>query len=141
MTNPTPAGRFPDERGKDNMKTVTKKFTCGSARSQSFSPVLEFPVTYNVYETTDELVAAKDELTLAQQVKVRNAERITRARQAAQNALLDSMGIEKQDINNNDQIRLREFFKVLMSSGLYDEDTAREMAATSLKTAWAEDTE
>ena len=121
------------------MKTITKKFTCGSARGQNFSPVLEFPVTFTLYETTDELVAAKDELTLAQQVKVRNAERITRARQAAQNALLDSMGIEKQDINNNAQIRLREFFKVLMSSGHYDEEGAREFAATSLKTAWADD--
>ena len=123
------------------MKEVTKKFTCGSARGQNFSPVLEFPVTFTLYEKPEELQAAKDELTLAQQVKVRNAERITRARQAAQNALLDSMGIEKQDINNNDQIRLREFFKVLMSSGLYDEDTAREMAATSLKTAWADEAE
>jgi len=123
------------------MKTITKKFTCGSARGQNFSPVLEFPVEFNLYENADELVAAKDELTLAQQVKVRNAERITRARQAAQNALLDSMGIEKQDINNNDQIRLREFYKILMSSKLYDEDTAREMAATSLNLKWEDDAE
>lgn len=121
------------------MITKTKKFTCGSARGQEFKPVLEFDVTFTQYATTDELVAAKDELTLAQQVKVRNAERITRARQAAQNALLDSMGIEKQDINNNAQIRLREFYRVLMSSGHYDEEGAREFAAASLKTAWAED--
>jgi hypothetical protein len=121
------------------MKTVTKPGTCGSARGQEFKPVLEFPFEVNLYTSTDELVAAKDELTLAQQMKVRNAERITRARQAAQNALLDSMGIEKQDINNNAQIRLREFFKVLMASGHYDEEGAREFAATSLKTAWAED--
>jgi hypothetical protein len=121
------------------MKTVTKPGTCGSARGQNFSPVLEFPFEVNLYTSTDELVAAKDELTLAQQLKVRNAERITRARQAAQNALLDSMGIEKQDINNNDQIRLRELFKVLMSSGIYSEDEARELAATSLRLKWAED--
>jgi hypothetical protein len=119
--------------------TKTKKFTCGSARGQEFKPVLEFPVEFTLYEKTEELVAANDQLTLAQQMKVRNAERITRARQAAQNALLDSMGIEKQDINNNAQIRLREFYRVLMSSGHYDEEGAREFAAASLKTAWAED--
>lgn len=123
------------------MKTVTKPGTCGSARGQNFSPVLEFPFEVTLYEKPEEVIAANDQLTPAQQMKVRNAERITRARQAAQNALLDSMGIEKQDINNNDQIRLRELFKVLMSSKLYDEDTAREMAATSLNLKWEDDAE
>jgi hypothetical protein len=123
------------------MKTVKKTGTCGSARGQNFSPVLEFPFEVNLYEKPQEVADAKDELTLAQMLKVRNAERITRARQAEQNRILDEMGIEKQDINNNDQIRLRELFKVLMSSGYYDEDTARETAASSLRLKWEDDAE
>jgi hypothetical protein len=120
------------------MKTETKSATFASARGQNFSPAVEFTFDVNLYETKDELIAAKDELTHDEQVKVRNAERITRARQAAQNAKLDEMGVEKQDINNNDQIRLREFFKILMSSKKYTEEQARALAATQLGVEWAE---
>jgi hypothetical protein len=118
------------------MKTETKSGTFASARGQNFNPAVEFTFDVNLYETKDELIAAKDELTADEQMKVRNAERITRARQAAQNALLDKMGIEKQDINNNDQIRLREFVKVLKSSGKYSDEQAKALAATTLGIEW-----
>jgi hypothetical protein len=120
------------------MKTETKTGSFASARGQNFSPAVEFPFTVNLYETVEELTAAKDELTLEEQVKIRNAERITRARQAAQNAKLDEMGVEKQDINNNEQIRLREFTRVLLSSKKYTEEQARELAASTLGIDWAE---
>jgi uncharacterized surface protein with fasciclin (FAS1) repeats len=112
------------------MKTESKSGSFASARGQNFSPAVEFPFTVNLYETTEELVAAKDELTLEDQLKVRNAERITRARQAAQNALLDKMGVEKQDINNNEAIRFREFLKVLKSAGFSDEDAKSQAVKT-----------
>lgn len=120
------------------MKTETKTATFASARGQNFSPAVEFPYTVNLYETVEEMIAAKDELTPDEQVKVRNAERVTRARQAAQNAKLDEMGVEKQDINNNDQIRLREFTKVLLSSKKYTDEQARALASTTLGIEWAE---
>ena len=119
------------------MQTETKKGTFSSARGQEFKPAVEFPFTVNLYETVEELTAAKDELTLDEQLKVRNAERITRARQAEQNRVLDKMGIEKQDINNNEQIRLREFVKLLKASGFSEED-ARAQAVKTLGIEFAE---
>ena len=119
------------------MKTEKKTGTFASARGQNFSPAVSFDFNVNLYETVEELTAAKDELTLDEQLKVRNAERITRARQAEQNAVLDKMGIEKQDINNNEQIRLREFVKVLMSGGKYNEEQAKALASTTLGIEWA----
>ena len=119
------------------MKTETKTATFASARGQEFKPAVSFDFTVNLYETVEELQAAKDELTADEQLKVRNDQRIIRARQAAQNAKLDEMGVEKQDINNNDQLRLREFYRVLMSSKKYDEATARQMASTTLGIDWA----
>lgn len=119
------------------MKKETMKGNFGSARGQKFNPPVEFTFEVDVIETDEELVSLKRELSLSEQRKYRNAEEVTRARQAAQNAKLDEMGIEKQDINNNDQIRLREFYRVLMSSKKYDEETARQMASATLGVEWA----
>lgn len=98
------------------MKKETKPGTCGSARGVTFNPPLEFTFEVNLFEKVEEFREKGKPLTDAEQMKYRNAEEVTRARQAAQNALLDSMGIEKQDANNNDQIRLRQFVNNLMTS-------------------------
>ena len=98
------------------MKIEKKTGSFSSARGQSFSPAVEFPYEVRVIENVEELQTLKLELTLAEQVKVRNAQEVTRARQAGQDAKLDEMGIEKQDANNNDQIRLRQFVNNLMTS-------------------------
>ena len=119
------------------MKTETREATCASARGQNFNPPLKFKFNVNLFETEAELQSAKQELTLAEQVKVRNAEAVTRERQAEQNRLLDSMGIEKQDINNNEQIRLREFVKLLKANG-FSEDDARKQAVKTLGIEFAE---
>ena len=58
---------------------------------------------------------------------------------AEQNKLLDSMGIEKQTINNNDLLRLKTMFEVLMSAKIYTPEQARELAATHLNLTWPED--
>ena len=118
------------------MKVETKTGNFASARGQKFNPPVEFTFEVRVIENAEELHALKLELSDDEQITVRNAEEVTRKRQAAQNAKLDAMGIEKQDINNNDQIRLRELFKVLMSSKRYTEEEARAMAATSLGVDW-----
>lgn len=120
------------------MKTETKTASFGSARGQTFNPAVSFTYEFVSYENADELVAAKDELSLAEQVKIRNSQRDIRARQAAQNAKLDEMGIEKQDATNNEQIRLRDMFKTLMTSKKYTEEQAREVASNVLGIAWDE---
>ena len=118
------------------MKTEKKTGSFSSARGQSFSPAVTFEYEFVSYESADELVAAKDELSLAEQVKIRNSQRDIRARQAAQNAKLDEMGVEKQDATNNEQIRLRDMFRTLMTSKKYTEEQAREVAANILGIAW-----
>lgn len=98
------------------MKTETMTGSFSSARGQTFSPKVEFPFTVELFESDAEFEAKGKLLTIAEQRKVRNDQEITRQRQAAQNAKLDEMGIEKQDANNNEQIRLREFVKNLLTS-------------------------
>lgn len=124
------------------MKTETRTGTCGSARGVTFSPVLEFTFDVNLFENVEEFKTKGKPLSDAEQMKYRNAEEITRSRQAAQNALLDSMGIEKQDINNNDQIRLRDMVKNLMSSPKWQalgREAAIERAEETLEVKWEGD--
>lgn len=101
------------------MKTETKTGNFSSARGQTFDPPVEFTFTVNLFENVAEFEQKGKLLSVQEQMKYRNAEEVTRARQAAQNAKLDEMGIEKQDINNNDQLRLKDLVKNLMSSPKY----------------------
>lgn len=119
-----------------------KEIKGSSVAQTAYGKKLDTPITYdyiyNAYENGDELVAAKDELTIDEQVKFRNNERLSNARQKSLQAALDAAGIVKPTIENDDQLRLRDMFKVLMSSKRYDEATARELAATTLGLSWAE---
>lgn len=88
------------------------------------------------YQTNDELVAAKDEMTLDEQRKSRNADRVNNARTKALTVQLDKLGIIKPDIKNDDQLRLKKMVEVIMSSGRFDEATARQVAANTLGLEW-----
>jgi hypothetical protein len=109
----------------------------------AYGRTLDEPITY-AYKWTEypdpaTLAEHKDELTLEEQVKVRNVERQGKARQAALTAALDAAGIKKPTIETDEQLRLREMFKVLMSTKLYTEEKARELASQNLGgVAWAE---
>lgn len=121
------------------MKTETKTGNFSSARGQTFSPAVEFTFDVALFENVEEFKAKGKPLTDAEQMKYRNAEEVTRCRQAAQNAKLDEMGIEKQDINNNDQIRLRDMVRNLMSSPKYKElgrEAAIAKAESVLEITW-----
>lgn len=113
-----------------------------SVATTAYGKKLDAPISYDykwsTYANFDELVAGKDELTPDEQVKVRNTERQNNARQKALQAALDAAGIAKPTLENDDQLRLREFFKVLMSSKKYTEEQARALAATTLSLEWAE---
>jgi hypothetical protein len=69
----------------------------------------------------------------------KNARRAAKARQAAMVLALKNAGYEKPDINNSDQLRLKEMFKVLMSSKKYTVEAARAKAAENLDLVWADD--
>jgi hypothetical protein len=120
------------------METKNGKSTANTAYGKSLPEAIEYTFEYNVYESNDELVAAKDELTLDEQRKVRNTERLNNARAKALQAALDKAGIVRPDIKTDEQLRLREMLKVLMSSGRFDEATAKGVAASTLGLTWAE---
>lgn len=114
------------------MITKNGSSTANTAYGKKLDTGIEYDFSYAAYESTDELVAAKDELTLEDQLKVRNTERLNNARAKALQAALDAAGIVRPDIKNDEQLRLREMLKVLMSSGRFDEATAKGVAETTL---------
>jgi hypothetical protein len=120
--------------------TVVNK-TATSTAVTAYGKKLDAPINYeyqwSTYADFAELSTAKDELTADEQVKVRNTERQNNARQKALQVALDAAGIVKPTIENDDQLRLRETFKNLMSSKKYTEDEARALAATVLGLEWA----
>lgn len=108
------------------------KTTTASGRGQKFDTPIPFEWTWKEYENFAELDKAGDKLSEEEQVKVRNTQRANNARSKALTAALDAAGIEKQTAENNDQIRLRDMFKVLMTSKKYTEEAAWELAENTL---------
>ena len=119
------------------MKSNTSKATAKTAFGKAIEP-FTYEYTFDSYENHDEVVAAKDELTAAEVVKVRNTERQNNARQAALTPQLTARNIFKPTLENDEQHRLKEMLKVLMSSKKYSEDEARALAATTLGLEWAD---
>lgn len=120
------------------METKHGKSQAATAYGEKLTTPIDYDYQWTAYQTTEELVAAKDELTLDEQLKIRNTERQNNARQKALQVALDKAGIIKPTIENNDQLRLKDMFKVLMSSKRYSEDEARKLASTTLGIDWAE---
>ena len=120
------------------MKEVKGSSVAQTAYGKKLDTPITYDFTYNAYESGEELVNAKDELTLDEQVKVRNTERLSTARQKALQKALDDAGIVRPTIENDDQLRLKNMLAVLMSSKKFDEATARQIAADTLGLAWAE---
>lgn len=122
--------------------------TATSTANTAYGKKLDQPISYDykwtAYESEDELVSAKDELTLEEQVKTRNAERQANARQKQLQATLDSLGIVKPTEENDDQTRLKNMFKTLMTAKLpngepkYTAERAREVATEVTGVEWAE---
>lgn len=113
-----------------------------SVAETAYGKKLETPIPYDykftAYETIDEVKAANDMLTDDETIKVRNTERLSKARQAALAAAFTAAGIVKPTIENDEQLRLREMFKVLQASKRYTDEAARELASNTLGIAWAE---
>ena len=125
-----------------------KQMTGTSVAKTAYSKTLETPLPYDykwsVYETDEELVAAKDEMTLEEQRKQRNTDRQNNARQKALQAALDNAGIVKPTAENDPQIGLRDMFKTLQTAKLpdgtrrYSDEQARSIASQTLGVEWAE---
>jgi LPS O-antigen subunit length determinant protein (WzzB/FepE family) len=119
------------------MENKTGKSEAKTAYGKTLDAPISYEYKWSTYANITELRDAKDELTDDEQVKVRNTERQNNARQKALQAALDAAGIVKPTIENDEQLRLRDMFKVLMSSKKYTEEAARELAASTLGLEWA----
>ena len=134
------------------MENKNATANAATAYGKTLPSAIKYDYTWEAYQTTDELVAAKDELTLAEQVKIRNTERQQNARQKALQKAMDDAAkaftekngenvpnpFIKPTIENDEQLRLKDMYKVLMSSKKYSEEQARHIASQTLGITWAE---
>jgi hypothetical protein len=120
------------------MKKQTGKSTANNAYGQALATPINYGFDWEDFETPEEVKAAGEWPKDTDVVKYVNVDRKANARQKALQAALDAAGIIKPTLENDEQLRLREMFKVLMSSKRYTEEQAREMAASTLGLAWAE---
>jgi hypothetical protein len=141
----TDARRLPGQT--ESVETMEQKTGTSEAKTAYGKPLatpIVYDYKYNVYVTDEELVAAKDEMTLAEQRKTRNTEMLNNARQKALQAALDAAGIVKPTAENDPQIGLRDMFKTLQTAKLpdgtrrYTDAQARDIASTNLGVEWAE---
>jgi len=104
---------------------------------------LKFEWTWTEYETDEELVAAKDEMTLEEQRDARNAQRKNKARNAAQKVAADAAKIVKPTAENDPQQRLKDMLKTLLTATtpdgkpMYTEESGRALAAQICGVEWA----
>lgn len=123
------------------MKEFTKNTSTQRAYNKDLPAKVPFTFTWKIYETEAEMLAAGAQMTPKQQLKAINAAAKQTARQASLTAALDAAGIVRPTIENDDQLRLKNMFTVLMSSKRYSEEEARELASNTLGIEWAEDEE
>jgi hypothetical protein len=135
--DPQESERLGSERSREKtMKSLTETTETETAYTEKLPKPIPFDFGWTVYENVAEMQAAGDGLSLEAQLRARNAARKAKARQAALTAALTAAGFEKPNAENNDQVRLRDMFKTLMSSKKYTEDAARAKAAEVLELEW-----
>jgi hypothetical protein len=118
------------------VKTITENSTADNAYGKPLAKSVTFEYSYKAYESIDEIRLANDMPNDDEIVKIRNAKRQAAARQAERESTFTAMGIVKPTIENDEQLRLRDMFKVLMSSKKYTEEQARDLAASTLGLTW-----
>lgn len=82
------------------MKTETYSGEVNSAYGNTLPKGIKFSGSFDAYESHDEVVAAKDELTNDEVVDFRNAQRKNNARQKSMTEALTAAGITKPDPND-----------------------------------------
>lgn len=115
------------------------------------SPVaseIEYAYSWTEYADVESMQEAKEELTLAQQLKAVNAARKTTARQAANTLAVTAAGVIKPTAENDSQIRLKSVFVGLyaknISKGMSPDDAradARTRASELLDEPWEDEDE
>jgi hypothetical protein len=122
------------------MKIETGKATSNTAYGMPLPTPITFDFKWEVYEDISEVKPLTDKELLT----FRTAESKANARSAAQSAAWSAAGIVKPTAENDEQVRLKDIYKTLMTAKLpngdarYTEESAREMAETVTGCKWAE---
>lgn len=125
------------------MITKTDTATSFTAFGKKLDAPINYSYSWNEYETKEEMIAAKDELTLEQQMSARNTARQNTARTRQLNATLEAAGFKRPTAETDEQVRLKDMFKTLQTAKradgtrLYTDEQARKVAATTLGCEWA----
>jgi hypothetical protein len=99
----------------------------------------EYPVTT---EGEAEFIAANAQMTVKEQIKAVNAAAKASARTTALTAALEAAGIVRPTAENDDQIRLRDIYKTLLTAKTksgekkYTEEQARQLASDMTEVEW-----
>ncbi len=123
------------------MKELSKTTSTTRAYNKNLPSPIPFSFKWRIFETDEEMVNAGAQMSLKQQRQAVNAAAKQTARQAALTEALTAAGIERPTIENDDQLRLKNMYTVLMSSKKYSEEEARELAASTLGIEWADDSD
>lgn len=116
------------------MKTETFESQAESGRGQKFDTPLKYSGDYTIYESVDELRKANDWPSDEDILEYRNTQRKLAARNKALNAALDAAGVIKPSIENSENLRLAGMVKILVASGMSQEE-ATDTAKATLKIA------
>lgn len=102
---------------------------------------LDYAGDYKQYESKDEMIAAEgfpsdEDIVAWRNTLVKNA-----ARAKAANNALDAANVQKPDLENDEQLRLKSMLKVLLADGKKTEAEARAIASQVLGIEWADEDE
>lgn len=126
----------------ERMVTITKETETWTAWGKKLDKAVPYSFSYDAYESFEEVEAAKDVLSNAEQVKFRNDQKASNARTKAYNKALTDAGHEKPTEENDDQLRLRTVRNSLLTAKLpdgspkYTEEQARQVASTVTGVDW-----
>lgn len=112
------------------MKQETFEAEAGSGRGVTFDTPLKYNGSYTVYETAGEIRTANDWPSDEDILEYRNTQRKLAARNKALNAALDAAGIVKPSIENSESLRLSGMVKILVASGMSQDEATNTAKAT-----------
>ena len=122
------------------METKSKTTKTWSAWTKKLDVAVPYTYTWRVYPLTPEgeaeFIAAKQEMTLKEQMKARNAAASNAARNKAQGDALEAAGYPKPTMKTSELLQLKGIYNSLMASGKHTEASARALAAQTLGTDW-----
>lgn len=119
------------------MKTMTFEAVAESAYGKKLASPIKYSGEYEAYLNMTEIMDKNDFPKDQEIVDFRNTQRKANARQKALQTALDAAGIIKPTLENDEQMRLQNMFKILVAAGK-SEAEAKAIAAATLGVEWAE---